>query len=136
MITIFPALSISIRAICTPAAVTAFTALVTSCCRNVEGARAISPLLHQQIERACERPRVRAVAVGGDRLAQDVYWAAMLYQLGGRDRRGMGVHVKRPPALGGVQEYFTNAAVGEAANPGRISAPVVLDVRELVSTAV
>src|SRR5262249_31656593 len=42
MITIFPALSISIRAICTPAAVTALTALVTSCCRNVEGARAMA----------------------------------------------------------------------------------------------
>src|SRR5262249_31864541 len=39
MITIFPVLSISIRAICTPAALTALTALVTSCCRNVEGAR-------------------------------------------------------------------------------------------------
>ena len=41
MMTIFPDLSISIRAICTPAAVTALTALVTSCCRNVEGARDI-----------------------------------------------------------------------------------------------
>src|SRR5215813_4114722 len=41
MMTIFPDLSISIRAICTPAAVTALTALVTSCCRNVEGPRAI-----------------------------------------------------------------------------------------------
>src|SRR5262245_30723618 len=55
IITIFPVLSISIRAICTPAALTALTALVTSCCRNVDGARAISPLLHQQIERECER---------------------------------------------------------------------------------
>src|SRR5262245_16730209 len=41
MITIFPVLSISMRAICTPAAVTALTALVTSCCRNVDGARPI-----------------------------------------------------------------------------------------------
>jgi hypothetical protein len=41
MMTIFPDLSISMRAICTPAAVTALTALVTSCCRNVEGARAM-----------------------------------------------------------------------------------------------
>src|SRR5215472_18704960 len=41
MITIFPALSISMRAICTPAAVTALTALVTSCCRNVDGVRAM-----------------------------------------------------------------------------------------------
>ena len=41
MITIFPVLSISMRAICTPAAVTALTALVTSCCRNVDGARAM-----------------------------------------------------------------------------------------------
>src|SRR5215831_2413886 len=41
MITIFPALSISMRAICTPAAATALTARVTSCCRNVEGPRAI-----------------------------------------------------------------------------------------------
>src|SRR5262249_17768512 len=41
MITIFPDLSISMRAICTPAAVTALSARVTSCCRNVEGARAI-----------------------------------------------------------------------------------------------
>src|SRR5262249_896455 len=41
MITIFPVLSISTRAICTPAAATALTALVTSCCRNVDGARAI-----------------------------------------------------------------------------------------------
>src|SRR5262249_60184222 len=39
MITILPVLSISIRAICTPAAATALTALVTSCCRNVDGAR-------------------------------------------------------------------------------------------------
>src|SRR5262245_12129477 len=52
MITILPVLSISTRAICTPAAVTALTALVTSCCRNVDGARGISPPLHQQIERA------------------------------------------------------------------------------------
>src|SRR5215831_21420567 len=46
MITIFPVLSISTRAMCTPAAVTALTALVTSCCRKVEGARAI--LSHQR----------------------------------------------------------------------------------------
>src|SRR5262245_23262667 len=39
---ILPALSISIRAISTPAAVTAFSALVTSCCRNVDDARAIT----------------------------------------------------------------------------------------------
>src|SRR5262249_52743072 len=39
IITILPVLSISIRAICTPAAVTALTALVTSSCRNVDGAR-------------------------------------------------------------------------------------------------
>jgi hypothetical protein len=31
------------RAICTPAALTALTALVTSCCRNVDGARAMAP---------------------------------------------------------------------------------------------
>src|SRR5262245_61728641 len=42
MMTILPALSISTRAICTPAAVTALTALVTSCCRNVHGARAMT----------------------------------------------------------------------------------------------
>src|SRR5215472_16376319 len=42
MMTIFPDLSISIRAICTPAALTALTALVTSCCRNVDGARAMA----------------------------------------------------------------------------------------------
>src|SRR6516165_3133773 len=57
MITILPVLSISTRAICTPAAVTALTALVTSCCRNVEGARgivshplpdAVAPHLHLQ----------------------------------------------------------------------------------------
>src|SRR4051812_24967190 len=41
MIMILPVLSISTRAICTPAAATALTALVTSSCRNVEGARAI-----------------------------------------------------------------------------------------------
>src|SRR5215831_7223834 len=61
IITIFPVLSISIRATCTPAALTALTALVTSCWRNVDGARAITPLLHQQIERECERLRARAV---------------------------------------------------------------------------
>jgi len=60
------------------------------------------------------------VAVASDPLAQGVYWATMLYQREGRDRRGTGVHVKGCPALGGVQEYFTNATVGEAANPGRI----------------
>src|SRR5262245_33512166 len=57
MITIFPVLSISTRAMCTPAAVTALTALVTSCCRNVDGARdivshplpdAVAPHLHLQ----------------------------------------------------------------------------------------
>src|SRR5262249_31255776 len=42
MIVILPVLSISTRAICTPAAVTALTALVTSCCRNVDGARAMA----------------------------------------------------------------------------------------------
>ena len=40
-ITILPSLAISTRAMSTPAAVTALTALVTSCCRNVEGARAM-----------------------------------------------------------------------------------------------
>ena len=35
-------MSISTRAMCTPAAVTALTALVTSCCRNVDGARAMA----------------------------------------------------------------------------------------------
>src|SRR5262249_62220918 len=45
MMTIFPDLSISIRAICTPAAVTALTALVTSCCRNAEGARTTMAVL-------------------------------------------------------------------------------------------
>src|SRR5262245_51673722 len=44
--TIFPDLSISIRAICTPAAVTALTALVTSCCRNVDGAQAMATPRH------------------------------------------------------------------------------------------
>src|SRR5262245_1672434 len=42
MITIFPVLSISTRAICTPAAATALTALVTSCCRKADGARAMT----------------------------------------------------------------------------------------------
>src|SRR5713101_8262670 len=42
MMTILPALSISTRAICTPAAAAARMARVTSCCRNVEGARAIT----------------------------------------------------------------------------------------------
>src|SRR5215467_15697909 len=46
MITIFPVLSISTRAICTPAALTALTALVTSCCRNVDGARAMATPMH------------------------------------------------------------------------------------------
>src|SRR5262245_20234450 len=93
-------------------------------------------LLHQQIERACERSRARAVAVAGDGLAQGVYWAAMLYQRGGRDRRGTGVHIKGRPVLGDVPEYFSNAAVNEPTNPGRISDPVVLETQELVSTTV
>src|SRR5262245_14706194 len=54
MITIFPALSISMRAICTPAAVTALTALVTSCCRNVDGARALLTTRHlMQLNHNC-----------------------------------------------------------------------------------
>jgi hypothetical protein len=89
-------------------------------------------LLHQQIERACERPRARAVAVADDGLAQSVYWAAMLYQRRGRDRRGTGVHIKGRPVLGDIPEYFSNAAVNEAPNPGRISDPVVLEAQELV----
>src|SRR5262249_26058705 len=40
---IFPALSISTRAMSTPAAATALSARVTSCWRNVEGARDIRP---------------------------------------------------------------------------------------------
>src|SRR5262245_48668564 len=39
-------------------------------------------LLHQQIERACEWPRARAVAVAGDGLPEGGYWAAILYQRG------------------------------------------------------
>src|SRR4029453_3814114 len=39
---ILPVRSISILAIFTPAALVALMALVTSCCRNVEGARAIA----------------------------------------------------------------------------------------------
>ena len=69
-------------------------------------------------------------------MAQGVYWAAMLYQRGGRDRRGTGVHIKGRPVLGDVPEYFSNAAVNEATNPGRISDPVVPDVRELMCTTV
>src|SRR5262245_20160677 len=42
MMTILPVLSISTRAICTPAALTALTALVTSCCLKVDGARAMA----------------------------------------------------------------------------------------------
>src|SRR5207245_324460 len=42
---ILPALSTSTRAIPTPAAATARMIRVTSCCRNVEGARAIGILL-------------------------------------------------------------------------------------------
>ena len=60
----------------------------------------------------------------------------MLYQRGGRDRRGTGVHIKGPPVLGDVPEYFSNAAVNEATNPGRISDPVGLEAQELVSTTV
>ena len=60
----------------------------------------------------------------------------MLYQRGGRDRRGTGVHIKGRPVLGDVPEYFSNAAVNEATNPGRISDPVGLEAQELVSTTV
>src|SRR5262245_29606517 len=118
---ILPALSTSTRAIPTPAAATALTALVTSCCRNVEGARHIT-LLHQQIERACERARARAVAVADDGLAQGVSTGQRCCSSGGgRDRRGTGVHIKGRPVLCDVPEYFSNPAVGEATNPGRIS---------------
>ena len=56
----------------------------------------------------------------------------MLYQRGGRDRRGTGVHIKGRPVLGDIPEYFSNAAVNEAPNPGRISDPVVLEAQELL----
>ena len=59
----------------------------------------------------------------------------MLYQRGGRDRRGTGVHIKGRPVLGDVPEYFSNA-VNEATNPGRISDPVVLKAQGFVSTTV
>src|SRR5262245_31633765 len=55
IIMILPDFSISTRAICTPAAVTALTALVTSCCRNVDGARAIS-----LVTPPADRARMRA----------------------------------------------------------------------------
>src|SRR5262249_44974751 len=51
----------------TPPLTTPLTARVTSACRNVEGVRAISPPLHQQIQCTRERPRGRAVAVAGER---------------------------------------------------------------------
>jgi hypothetical protein len=53
--TILPLGSISTRAIPTPAATTALTALVTSACRNVEGARAMGS--HQIVEAVAGRPK-------------------------------------------------------------------------------
>src|SRR5262249_2691236 len=85
---------------------------------------------------ACERPRARAVAVAVDGLVQGVYWAAIMYQRGGRDRRGTGVHIKGRPVLGDVPEYFSTTAVNEATNPDRLSDPVVLEPQERASTMV
>src|SRR5262245_47431106 len=73
MMTIFPDLSISIRAICTPAAVTALTALVTSCCLNAEGGRAIPLTSHNPkrlVVRLGEPPRKASNARRGARVAQ------------------------------------------------------------------
>ena len=83
-----------------------------------------------------ERSRSHAVAIACQCATQCVNRAAMLEKQGNGHSGIASVHVKGRPALGGVQEYFTNAAVGEAANPGRISDPVVPDVRELMCTTV
>jgi hypothetical protein len=70
MITILPVLSISMRAICTPAAVTALTALVTSCCRNVEGARATAS--YRGFLRGQSEPRASSVNVAAASTAEVV----------------------------------------------------------------
>src|SRR6516165_8096687 len=71
-IMILPSLATSIRAISTPAAIASRMARVTSCCRNVEGARAMgvnksaygSLEIVQAVTNRCER-RLVVLAVDG-----------------------------------------------------------------------
>src|SRR5262249_20426342 len=68
-IMILPSLATSIRAISTPAAIAARIARVTSCCRNVEGARPMATTVKSayrslQIVQAVARGSERGLAVG------------------------------------------------------------------------
>src|SRR6476620_294022 len=62
IMTILPSLAISIRPISTPAAFAALMARVTSCCRNVDGARAMTATrkpAYRSMLRARRAPTVR-----------------------------------------------------------------------------
>src|SRR5262249_29453442 len=61
-ITILPFLSTSIRAISTPAAIAARMARVTSCCRNVDGARAMVRKSAYRLLPRARPPRTRGAA--------------------------------------------------------------------------
>src|SRR6516165_1103973 len=85
MITILPVLSISIRAICTPAAMTALTALVTSCCRNVEGARAmVRKSAYRSLLRARRAPTVPRIRLSQSGLPARLDAGAQVHKLGWR----------------------------------------------------
>src|ERR1700730_4816467 len=98
IIVILPALSTSILAICTPAATAAVMALVTSCCRNVEGARAMASaaLPGEQVQRARQRSRSGAIDVAGQGFAQGVARATVL-----EEQRGCNGGIPRGHVNGG-----------------------------------
>jgi hypothetical protein len=62
--------------------------------------------------------------------------ATVLEQKRGGDGSIPRVRVKGRPALGGVQEDFSEVAIREAPNPRRVSDPVVLEGQEFVFTSV
>src|SRR5690242_7276336 len=66
MIAIFPALSVSMRAMSTPAVTAASMARVTSCCRNVLGARYIMKSRYCGAAVRHDRDRVRERDAGSD----------------------------------------------------------------------
>src|SRR5215831_2664312 len=107
MMTILPALSISTRAICTPAAATALTALVTSCCRNVEGARAM--VRKSAYGRSCGAPAKRTA------------WLEVVEAVAYRAERGLVVPAVNRDRAGRVLDR--SCGLGERHHPPALQQP-------------
>src|SRR5262249_22987453 len=107
IMTILPSLSISTRAICTPAAATALTALVTSCCRNVEGARAM--VRKSAYGRSCGAPAKRTA------------WLEVVEAVAYRAERGLVVPAVNRDRAGRVLDR--SCGLGERHHPPALQQP-------------